>query len=449
MKKNEYTKKLSEIKAPESSVEKAVQAALQAEKNRKELVVMPKKSHTIIKFISAAAACAVAITGIAIVSNLNKTEPVISDPSAASMQQESVSKSFSLVVNAAELTENDKINISELNMSGVNHMDTECLSIERYENKDAYKVELTPSIDFPVVCKGNGIEEIEYKIHGAAFRLCPNAVCMEGDRILYDPDRTKEDHDATAHKTLRIAYDDQFLFDKFAYISLKSSSSPDLAKDELTKQAQEYLENMPSFDEFLKFRNGEVHPELVNALFKAMLKDVTVDIIVHFTDGSSSEHTIAILGKDDSDGITMPVEIALVSEHSEAESSVIKGSGEYHYQSDLTLEKMKEIIQTALSQEENPDKESYYIITVPDYIRETLSGIVLPTYSEGNGTTPDYTNNKPNLRHYYALDSIDFQKCHKAIAASDMYRYVVYIEYDDEHNIQKQEVLYDMLSYYK
>ena len=30
-----------------------------------------------------------------------------------------------------------------------------------------------------------------------------------------------------------------------------------------------------------------------------------------------------------------------------------------------------------------------------------------------------------------------------------MYRYVVYIEYDDEHNIQKQEVLYDMLSYYK
>ena len=145
----------------------------------------------------------------------------------------------------------------------------------------------------------------------------------------------------------------------------------------------------------------------------------------------------------------MPVEIALVSEHSEAESSVIKGSGEYHYQSDLTLEKMKEIIQTALSQEENPDKESYYIITVPDYIRETLNGIVLPTYSEGNDTTPDYTNNKPNLRHYYALDSIDFQKCHKAIAASDMYRYVVYIEYDDEHNIQKQEVLYDMLSYYE
>ena len=290
MRKNEYTEKLSEIKAPQSAVENAVKAALEADKNKKEVITMPKKSK-IIKIVSAAAACALVATGVAVASNMNSPKPIIHDNSAPSQTETSVAKSFSLIVNAAELTQENPVGLSELNMSDVNHMGTEAIAAERIEigeNQYKYRAVWYPSMGFPVVCKGNGIEEIEYKIHGAEFRLLQNAKCMEGDRITYDPDRTKEDHDATAYETLRIAYDDQFLFDKFAYISLKSSSSPDLAKDELTKQAQDYLENMPSFDEFLKFRNGEVHPELVNALFKAMLKDVTVDIIVHFTDCSSS-----------------------------------------------------------------------------------------------------------------------------------------------------------------
>ena len=51
MRKNEYTEKLSEIKAPQSAVEKAVQTALEADKNRKEVITMPKKSK-IIKIVS-------------------------------------------------------------------------------------------------------------------------------------------------------------------------------------------------------------------------------------------------------------------------------------------------------------------------------------------------------------------------------------------------------------
>ena len=37
----------------------------------------------------------------------------------------------------------------------------------------------------------HALDKPEPKIHGAAFRLCPNAVCMEGDRILYDPERSR------------------------------------------------------------------------------------------------------------------------------------------------------------------------------------------------------------------------------------------------------------------
>ena len=50
--KNEYTEKMNEIKAPQSAVENAVKAALEADKNRKEVITVPKKSN-IIRFISA------------------------------------------------------------------------------------------------------------------------------------------------------------------------------------------------------------------------------------------------------------------------------------------------------------------------------------------------------------------------------------------------------------
>ena len=41
--KNKYTEKMNEIKAPQSAVENAVKAALAADKNRKEVITMPKK----------------------------------------------------------------------------------------------------------------------------------------------------------------------------------------------------------------------------------------------------------------------------------------------------------------------------------------------------------------------------------------------------------------------
>ena len=71
--KNEYTEKMNEIKAPQSAVENAVKAALEADKNRKEVITVPKKSN-IIRLISAAAACAVVVTGVAVISNMNSNK---------------------------------------------------------------------------------------------------------------------------------------------------------------------------------------------------------------------------------------------------------------------------------------------------------------------------------------------------------------------------------------
>ena len=132
--KNEYTDKINEIKAPQSAVENAVKAALEADKNRKEVVTMPKKSK-IIKIVSAAAACALVVTGVAVASNMNSSKPIIHDNSAPSQIETSVTKSFSLIVNAAELTEENAVGISELNMSGLNAMGTDCMSHLRREQQ--------------------------------------------------------------------------------------------------------------------------------------------------------------------------------------------------------------------------------------------------------------------------------------------------------------------------
>ena len=126
-----------------------------------------------------------------------------------------------------------------------------------------------------------------------------------------------------------IEYDEQLKSEDVAYIRLKPSDTPDLAKDDITRQAQEFLENLPNFDAFVDFKNGDKYAELRNALFKAAIEDVTADITVNYTDGTSTTHTIAFTGKyDEIDGGTMPVEVTFVSELSPEEKAIIKKSSE-------------------------------------------------------------------------------------------------------------------------
>ena len=145
----------------------------------------------------------------------------------------------------------------------------------------------------------------------------------------------------------------------------------------------------------------------------------------------------------------MPVEVTFVSERSPQEKAAVKGSSEYQPKYKLTLEKTKEIIAEALEQEKGAENtDSYYLVTVPRYIQDKISEIQqTPDRTEGSDLTPDYMQGKPVLRYYYAIDAKQFEYCHKAIATSGTAQYVVYQEYDDDHNIVKSEVLYDMLSY--
>ena len=315
--KNEYTKKLSEIKAPQSAVEKAVKAALEADKNRKEVVAMPKKSNKIIKIVSAAAAFAVVITGVAVISNQNVPAPVIHDNSMIS--QTSVKNSFALMVNAAELNEENTVGISELNMSGLNAMGTDCMCIERVdidENTSKLRAAWCPTINFPVVCRGNGIKSVTYKINNALFVPNENLQFTEIVRSEID-ESTLEIYNGYICNSFTIEYGEQLKSEDVAFIRLKPSDTPDLSKDDLTKQAQEFLENLPNFDAFVDFRNGDKYAELRNALFKAEIQDVTVDITVNYKDGTSTTHTIAFTGKyDEIDKGTMPVEVTFVSERS-------------------------------------------------------------------------------------------------------------------------------------
>ena len=317
MRKNEYTKKLSEIKAPQSAVEKAIKAALEADKNRKEVVAMPKKSNKIIKIVSAAAACAVVVTGVAVISNQNVPAPVIHDNSMIS--QTSVKNSFALMVNAAELNEENTVGISELNMSGLNAMGTDCMCIERVdidENTSKLRAAWCPTINFPVVCRGNGIKSVTYKINNALFVPNENLQFTEIVRSEID-ESTLEIYNGYICNSFTIEYGEQLKSEDVAFIRLKPSDTPDLSKDDLTKQAQEFLENLPNFDAFVDFRNGDKYAELRNALFKAEIQDVTVDITVNYKDGTSTTHTIAFTGKyDEIDSGTMPVEVTFVSERS-------------------------------------------------------------------------------------------------------------------------------------
>ncbi len=330
MRKNEYTEKLSEIKAPQSAVENAVKAALEADKNKKEVITMPKKSK-IIKIVSAAAACALVVTGVAVASNMNSPKPIIHDNSAPSQTETSVAKSFSLIVNAAELTEENTVGISELNMSGLNAMGTDCMYIEKVdidENTSKLRAAWCPTINFPVVCRGNGIKSVTYKINNALFVPNENLQFAEIARSEID-ESTLEIYNGYICNSFTIEYDEQLKSEDVAYIRLKPSDTPDLAKDDITRQAQEFLENLPNFDAFVDFKNGDKYAELRNALFKAAIEDVTADITVNYTDGTSTTHTIAFTGKyDEIDKGTMPVEVTFVSELSQEEKAIVKKSSE-------------------------------------------------------------------------------------------------------------------------
>lgn len=442
--KNEYTDRINEIKAPQSAVEKAVQSALNADKNRKEVVSMPKKSK-IIKIVSAAAACALVVTGVAVASNMNSPKPIIHDNSAPSQTETSVVKSFALIVNAAELTEEHAVKFSELSMSGVNYMGIESMSAERVTidvNTSVLRAVWYPTIDFPVVCRGSGIESITYKINNAVFVTNENLPLVEEksekSMLLSEYDGRELPDDTYTYSTFTVSYDEQLKADSIAYIALKPTSKLDIAENDIfTKRALDYLENIPSFDEYVDFINGEKYPELRGFIMKAEIQDVTIDITVNYTDGTTETYPISLgISGNIETGESISVSARFSADISPYERAAL--TGELNKNSKLTLEGMKQIIADALAQVEDESELSNYLFTVPEYIKNKIDEIQ---------PVPNNIGHTDPTSYFYCLDADDFENCHQAIVLYGSTQATVYEEYDDDHKVINSEVLYDINPY--
>ena len=371
--KNEYTEKLNEIKAPQSAVENAVKAALQADKNRKEVIVMPKKSK-IIKFISAAAACVLVVTGVAVISNMNSQKPVIHDNSAPSQTETNVKNSFSLIVNAAEITENNNVYLSVCE-DGTQRMGMETLSANKKDD-GKYACAIYPMISFPVTCRGNGIDSVTFTISGANFitnkylRLDDLATSPEKSEIeetyekkevsvLIEVDDSHSDSErdrlveeaqnyiksldnVSAFQSLIQEGNNPVaeLYEKYgadiisvnigevspeddeeelpvigniADIALTPTNSPSFTVSEV----REYLENIENFDDFVQFKDGEKHQDIMNIMNKMCnyyseeIKNISVDITVHYVNGENESYTMEFIPNNVSERFEIEVETIL------------------------------------------------------------------------------------------------------------------------------------------
>ncbi len=386
--KNEYTDRINEIKAPQSAVEKAVQSALEADKNRKEVIAMPKKSK-IIKIVSAAAACVLVVTGVAVASNMNSTKPIVHDNSAPSQTETNVKNSFSLIVNAAEITENNNVYLSVCE-DGTQRMGMETLSANKKDD-GKYACAIYPMISFPVTCRGNGIDSVTFTISSANFitnkylykssedensftvsykelqRLDDLATSPEKSEIeetyekkevsvLIEVDDSHSDSErdrlveeaqnyiksldnVSAFQSLIQEGNNPVaeLYEKYgadiisvnigevspeddeeelpvigniADIALTPTNSPSFTVSEV----REYLENIENFDDFVQFKDGEKHQDIMNKMcsyYSEEIKNISVDITVHYVNGENESYTMEFIPNNVSERFEIEVETIL------------------------------------------------------------------------------------------------------------------------------------------
>lgn len=186
MKINKLTEAMEAVKAPPDAVDKAVKAALEADNHRKQPKVITGRK--IRRFVSVAAACAVIGAGITAGQAYyqGRRYPVTGKTTDKSSSN---SHSFSLLVNAAEIPEDEKIGLSEIDFTGVNSLGMNVYSEKQRLYYDIVEGEtpegepfkgpasfftmqyrLYPVIEIPIVCKGNGIKSVTYKVNGAYLK---------------------------------------------------------------------------------------------------------------------------------------------------------------------------------------------------------------------------------------------------------------------------------------
>lgn len=169
MMKNQYTETINHIRAPKASVDKAVLAALEADKSKKVINIQEvkdtpkqKTKRRVLRIISAAAACAVLITGITIAGTMTQKH-----------KNGSVHNGFSLVANATKLEKGSSVEI--LSVQG--HAPSGRFSMEK-DGKNAYAF-MEEYLSFAVECRGEDIQTVNYSVNNGVFYLGPWQTVLE------------------------------------------------------------------------------------------------------------------------------------------------------------------------------------------------------------------------------------------------------------------------------
>ena len=321
--KNQYTKTMEDIKAPQAAVDKAVQAALEAEHNR---AASPKKSKgksKFIQFVSAVAACAVAACGITAISMTtgNYTSNSPGETSADSKNY------FSLVVNAAEINKsNVQIGKIVCDQSMWSYL-TDNTSSDDEDKQRITDFTISPIIDLSVNCTGNNIKYVTYSVEGAAIQLENITPVEEGPDSIETPAFIYDAQVVYSACTLR--YDNQPVFVSVDEESIESgediptmwiisegaySWNPELKG--ASKDLVDYVlaSTAADLDKLEEAAPDSEAGKLKAAFLKEMIEKTSMTITVTYEDGTTEACNLSLTpGELDKNSFSMNVEARLTN----------------------------------------------------------------------------------------------------------------------------------------
>ena len=359
--RNRYTKTMEEIKAPQSAVDKAVRAALEAERSKGENKMNKTKSN-IIKIVSAAAACAVVTGGITTAVVLTKNKPG---------SNISGSNSFTLSVNAAEINKSavsiGKISMTEFSAGALTektNYDPNSPEASMPPDDDAmenYKVTgktVSPEMDMLLSCTGNNIKTVSYSLKGGAF-LLNNVTPLEEDSAKIDDlmvynryayimekitgqsfEELVNTDPSSIEATAFARREPQYVYSHFTVNGDEQSKMVSYYEDEngiqlapvviisegayswdpdisgASKELMDYILTH-NYGDLLKLEKAGKDTEegrLKKAFMEEMINELSMDVKVTFEDNETESYTIQFIpGELAGEGFTMDVKARLVN----------------------------------------------------------------------------------------------------------------------------------------
>ena len=323
MDEKEFKKSIEQLHAPQSAVDRAVKAALDAEEKRiknpsAEKKKQKSKAPAIIKIVSASAACAVVATSIAAGGNMYNAMNSIYEKSEISMIiSREPQNYFALMVDDETIENGEIISFAEADFSDI--VSTDEIYAFMDENEDGtYSLRFRPTVSFPIGCTGSNIRSITYSTNGCTMALfedeSPDMLPFElvSYTLAQDEDyRSAHYHrrhsDDTNEKicmhlglyySQTIAYnsDNKTLGDMKGQCTTIFGPSAKAAfsssKDKKLQEALEYITSFESKEAFDAFCDGKDRFDIKELLFRELIRNMSVDITVHYNDGSDMTMTV-------------------------------------------------------------------------------------------------------------------------------------------------------------